>query len=333
MKSTIVVLGVGLWAACGPSPQSAPAPHAVVASPLPDAGHAASTSAKSEPPIEVAVTFDDLPSRDLFANATRLSVLQRIMSALKSHALGPVPGFVNGSFAPTDVDRAALDAWLEGGNELGNHTYSHADLRTIGLGEYLSDIDKNEPLLEALTRARGRPGSYKTFRYPFLEEGRDLEQRRAIRRHLFAHGYRVAPVTIDFGDWAWNEPYARCLARADAKALDALRSSFLRNGRRFLVWADVTARQIFGRPVRHVLLLHAYVFTAEMVDALLVAYEKMNVKFISLDEALVDPIYRMDPGAAPSLGSTFLEQLVDGQGAPHPPYLMQPLELLEALCR
>jgi peptidoglycan/xylan/chitin deacetylase (PgdA/CDA1 family) len=255
------------------------------------------------------------------------------MSVQKSHAMGPVSGFVNGSFAPTDVDRAALDAWLEGGNQLGNHTYSHADLRKIGLGEYLSDIDKNEPLLDALTRAHGWPGGYKTFRYPFLEEGRDLEQRRVIRQHLFAHGYRVAPVTIDFGDWAWNEPYARCLARADAKALDALRSSFLWIGRRFLVWADVTARQIFGRPIRHVLLLHAYVFTAEMVDALLVAYEKMNVKFISFDEALADPIYRMDPGAAPSLGSTFLEQLVDGQGAPHPPYLMQPLELLDALCR
>ena len=138
MKSMIIVLGVGFFAACVSSPRSAPAPHAVVAAP-PDAGHAPAISAKSEAPIEVALTFDDLPSRDFFANATRLSVLQRIMSAQKSHALGPMPGFVNGSFAPTDVDRAALDAWLEGGNQLGNHTYSHADLRTMGLGEYLSD--------------------------------------------------------------------------------------------------------------------------------------------------------------------------------------------------
>jgi len=33
------------------------------------------------------------------------------------------------------------------------------------------------------------------------------------------------------------------------------------------------------------------------------------------------------------LTRVFVEQLVDGQGAPDPPFLLQPLDLLDALCR
>ena len=34
-------------------------------------------------------------------------------------------------------------------------------------------------------------------------------------------GYRIAAVTMDFSDWAYNDPYARCAAKGDAKAADA----------------------------------------------------------------------------------------------------------------
>ena len=53
------------------------------------------------------------------------------------------------------------------------------------------------------------------LRYPFLHEGDTLEKRRAVRAWLFAHGYKVAEVSMDFEDYLWNEPYARCMAKHD----------------------------------------------------------------------------------------------------------------------
>jgi hypothetical protein len=45
---------------------------------------------------------------------------------------------------------------------------------------------------------------------------------------LKAHGYRIASVTMSFGDYAWNEPYARCMAKGDAAAVAVLEASYLK---------------------------------------------------------------------------------------------------------
>ena len=67
------------------------------------------------------------------------------------------------------------------------------------------------------------------FRFPFLREGETLGKRRAIRRYLRANGYRIAQVTIDFEDWSWNEPYAYCLDKGDARSISWLKTTYLRN--------------------------------------------------------------------------------------------------------
>ena len=46
-----------------------------------------------------------------------------------------------------------------------------------------------------------------------------------------------------------------------------------------------------------------------MIDDLLAEYEALGVRFISLDDALEDSVYRIDPRFARELGRTFLEQV------------------------
>jgi len=74
---------------------------------------------------------------------------------------------------------------------------------------------------------RAQRNGGKVFRYPELRQGDTGEAHDAIRAHLAAHGYRIAEVTVDFGDFAWNEPYARCLARGDQGSIEELKRSFL----------------------------------------------------------------------------------------------------------
>ena len=64
---------------------------------------------------------------------------------------------------------------------------------------------------------------WKVFRYPFLEEGDNGDDARTVRAHLDDEGYRVAEVTIDFYDWAFNDPYVRCLESKNDAGLEALR--------------------------------------------------------------------------------------------------------------
>src|SRR3546814_8372208 len=55
-------------------------------------------------------------------------------------------------------------------------------------------------------------GDWHWLRYPYLAEGETPDKWQAARRFLAGHGYRIASVTMSFGDYAWAAPYARCVA-------------------------------------------------------------------------------------------------------------------------
>src|SRR5262249_52765338 len=84
--------------------------------------------------------------------------------------------------------------------------------------------------------------------------------------------------------WAYNPPYVRCLRRGDTASIEALESMLLETAVSQLRWADDTLRRLTGRPVPHVVLLHAGAFDAHILDRLLTTYEKEGVRWVSLDE-------------------------------------------------
>src|SRR6266508_605453 len=225
---------------------------------------------------------------------------------------------------------AILEAWAAAGFRLANHNYSHLNLDSVNAERFVEDIEANEPLLTMLARG---PAA-KLFRYPYLREGNTLEKRDTVRRWLAAHNYRVAPVTVYFEDWAWNDPYARCRSRNDRPAIAWLKESFLQAAADRLAWSDVAARRIFGRPIRHILLLHIGAFDAAILDELLEAYAAAGVRVISLEDALRDAAYAEDPKLASGEELPFLEQLGRARGLKLPPGSTPiPRHLLETVCR
>lgn len=100
-------------------------------------------------PIEMAVTFDDLPAAGpAIPGVSRLQVHREILTALRKHRVPQVYGFVNGRGAQDADGKAALSAWVEAGYPLGNHTFSHGAPKEVPA--YLADVDRNEPLLREL---------------------------------------------------------------------------------------------------------------------------------------------------------------------------------------
>jgi peptidoglycan/xylan/chitin deacetylase (PgdA/CDA1 family) len=223
-----------------------------------------------------------------------------------------------------------LEAWAAAGFRLANHTYSHLNLDSVTAQQFIEDIEANESWVSL----PGRDPLAKLFRYPYLREGDTLEKRNIIRRWLVTHSYRIAPVTVYFKDWAWNDPYARCRSRNDQQAIAWLRESFLKAAVDRLAWSDVAARRIFGRPIRHILLLHIGAFDAVMLDELLDAYAAAGVRAINLEEALRDSAYTADPQLASGEELTFLEQLGRARRLKLPPGLAPiPERMLETVCR
>lgn len=281
-------------------------------------------------PIRVAVTIDDLPGGGPeIGGFTHPRIVADIIAALRAHGVRNATGFVVGSMLEGHPERrAALDSWVEAGFEVGNHTYSHVSLAEVGLDAYLKDVEANQPLISELEKRTGQRAHY--FRCPYLEEGNTEADRRALLRFLSAHGYKLARVSIDFDDWAWADAYNRCMQQNDTQALQALSQTYLDNGKAWLAWAVAAAREVLGHPITQVLLLHANAATAQNLDALLSAYDRMGVRFVPLSEALASEVYSASYEFG---GANVLAQASHRLGRPLPPWLAQPMPLIDVLCR
>jgi peptidoglycan/xylan/chitin deacetylase (PgdA/CDA1 family) len=282
--------------------------------------------------MRVAVTVDDLPRHGPEApGQDRLALHRALLASLNGHHVPRVYGFVNAGRAQPG-DRAALEAWVAAGYPLGNHTAHHPEIGKVGVEAYLADVDAGEPLLAELL-GPGQEQVWKVFRYPYLWQGTDVPSRLALRKALVERGYRIAEVTIDFDDWAYNPPYVRCLQRVDTASISAMESMFLDSAVSQLRWADDTLRRLTGRSVPHVLLLHAGAFDAHILDRLLSAYEKAGVRWIPLDQALADPVYQREPDPPRSWRAELPVQMIRARELKGYPFTASPEPLLERLCR
>jgi peptidoglycan-N-acetylglucosamine deacetylase len=278
---------------------------------------------------ELAVTVDDLPAHGpLPPDMPRVPITEQMISALQRHGV-PALGFVNGRQLREHPQHADIvQRWLQAGFPVGNHTFSHLDINHVTAAEYIADIEQNEAMLAKVAGSRWA----RLFRYPYLHEGENAETRETVRRWLAAHRYTIAPVTVTFEDWAWNDAYTRCATRHDAGAIAWLKHSFLEAAVSRLEWSQAVAEVTFGRPIRQILLVHVGAFDAVMMDDVLDAYQHAGVTMIDLETALADPVYQLKTDAGWHGESTFLPRVARERGLRIPTVPEIPLETLRTLC-
>jgi peptidoglycan-N-acetylglucosamine deacetylase len=281
---------------------------------------------------QVAITIDDLPDHaPMPAGVTRVDVAKKMLAALADAKLnGIVYGFVNaGKLEQHPDELEVLKLWRQAGQPLGNHTYMHINLTDNPAEAFEENIAKNEPMLKQLMEGQ----DWYWFRYPYLHEGDTPDKRHAVRAYLKEHGYRVAQVTLDFEDYLWNGPYARCTDKKDEKSIAWLKESYLKTAKEYLKLDQEMSRQIFGRNIKHVLLMHIGAFDAEMLPELIAQMKQDGFQFVSLQEAQSDPAYLSDPDAALKDGGTLLDQFFNSKQLKYPPHTDKPRQELAALCQ
>ncbi|KQZ33197.1 polysaccharide deacetylase [Caulobacter sp. Root1472] len=287
-------------------------------------------AAQAATPVKIALTFDDLPAHSaLPPGVSRIDVAGRLLAAFHDARTGPVYGFVNGVHEEREPDSVGvLSLWRAAGHPLANHTWSHLDLNTHGLADWEADLVRNEALLQRHMAGQ----DWRWLRYPFLSEGETPEKHVAARKLLKAHGYRIASVTMSFGDYAWNEPYARCMVKGDAAAVASLEASYLKAAKDSLDYSRRLSATLYGRDIAYVQLMHAGAFDARVMPRLLKMYQDNGAKFVSLEEAERDKFYAADFKTQATEAPTTLENAMKAKGLPVPK-LDLPFAELDRMCR
>ncbi|MDE2162918.1 MAG: polysaccharide deacetylase family protein [Alphaproteobacteria bacterium] len=254
---------------------------------------------------QIAFTWDDLPAHsDLPPGVTRVDIARDIIAAMKKAHLPPAYGFVNGiRLAEEPASAPVLKMWRAAGLPLGNHTWSHMNYQTHTLAEYETEVERNEPLLRELMGG----ADWHWFRYPYLAEGDTPESRQALRDYMAGRGYKVAAVTMSFGDYLFNGPYARCRAKGDKAAVAKLEADYLAAAKETIGYTREMSHELYGHDIPYVLLMHVGALDARVLPRLIALYRSKGFKFITLQQAESDPWYQAYTNLSLPGGATGLE--------------------------
>lgn len=295
--------------------------------PGPDAERHTEASAPADadtaPVRMVALTFDDAPGVFLDTTAaTARAANERLLASLRD-AGAHATGFVNEDKLRGSDDRAALlEAWLDAGLDLGNHTYSHPDLHRVSLDAFRDDVLRGERVTRALMAERGREPRW--FRHPFLHTGRSLAVRDSLEAFLDAHGYAVAPVTIDNYDYVYARAYDRAHIAGDSAAGARIADAYVSYMDTVFGFYEAQSRALFEREPAQVLLLHVSRLNADRIDALLAMMRGRGYGVVPLDSALADPIYGTEDGYTGPAGITWLHRWAITRGVPGSAFAGEP---------
>jgi peptidoglycan/xylan/chitin deacetylase (PgdA/CDA1 family) len=269
------------------------------------------------PPRAVSLTFDDLPVTGVAEACGTFHaryVTRKILDALAREE-APATGFVNASRICGEPAAALrdsiLEAWLDAGYDLGNHTWSHPDLVRVPLEAYLEDVGKGAAPVDSLLRARGRR---LWFRHPFLHAGDTPTKKAGLTRYLEENAWRVAPVTVDNQEWVYAYVYHVALARGDSALAARVASAYLDHIDEAFAYFETRSREVLGREIPQVLLLHANRLNADWLESLLPRIRARGYRFVRLEDALADPAYARDDPYMGRGGPSWIERWATGNG-------------------
>ena len=241
----------------------------------------------------VALTFDDLPIAATKDPAEAQSVNRALLDALKKHH-APAIGFVNEKTVRElgrDNGKRILEQWVRDGFDLGNHTFSHADLNNITLEQFKQEVVTGENSFRPMLTEVGKTPRY--LRFPYNHSGDTGEKHDSVALFLKQRGYQVAACTIDNEDYLFNSAYIQMRAKQDDASAARLRAEYLAYTAVEIDYYVSLHEQVFDREIPQVMQLHANRLNADVIDQILHIFEERQYRFVSLEAAQSDPPYRV----------------------------------------
>jgi len=243
---------------------------------------------------QLAITVDDPNSQETpILNSEQRNL--KILEALRSHHVKAAL-FVCGQSVDDTAGVKMLMAWDDGEHMICNHTYSHLNLNSsmVSAVQFTDDCRHTDSMI------RSYRNYTKLFRFPYLKEGNSRAKRDSVRTYLASQGYKNGSVTIDASDWFINAKLTEALRTDSLCDITLYGQYYIRHILERARYYDSLAILVYGRNVKHTLLIHHSLLNALFLDSLLVALITDGWEIIDAAEAYRDQAYTSQPDVVPA---------------------------------
>jgi peptidoglycan/xylan/chitin deacetylase (PgdA/CDA1 family) len=241
----------------------------------------------------IAITIDDVPKTGAHGDHESSKSLLPTLDKLNI----PVAIFINEGLL-TEVDSAIadtsqLEVWIKRTYVIvGNHTYDHSRYSEVGYEHFTEDVRRGETITKQLIADHQKELNY--FRFPYNDLGKTFAQHDSIEQFLHVRGYQIAPFTIESADWMFNDLYTHYLSQQNLEDAQRIANRYLEHTIKLVAYFEDMSQQEFGRPINHIYLCHDNQLNADYLDELVHRLRERQYSFISMDEAMTDPIYQTE---------------------------------------
>ena len=239
----------------------------------------------------VALTIDDVPNTGKYLADGFQSLLLDQLDSVKI----PVAVFINESKI-YDTDSLVrnfelLNRWVSTDYITpGNHTFAHSRYSEVGYESFKQDVERGECTLRELVEKYDKPLLY--FRFPYNDLGMDSMQHVRAEGLLQSMNYINAPFTIESSDWMFNRIYAYYMAHSEFDKAKGIGELYVSKTLEYFHFFDTLSTEMVGRNVNQIYLCHDNSLNADYLVEIIERLETKGYRFISLDQALEDPVYK-----------------------------------------
>lgn len=247
---------------------------------------------KNSSHLRVAFTIDDVPNTKLFDADNNTSVLLNKLDSIDI----PIAIFINEGLiyqGDTLAHVALLESWMAKDYVTsGNHTFGHSRYSESSFEEFTKDITDGLVLSDSIAQRYTKNISY--FRFPFNDLGKDSLQHMAIRSYLKNNKTICAPFTIESSDWMFNSVYLHFLNSGDTLQARKIGELYISETLNLFEFYDSLSFAHYQRHVDQIYLCHDNKINRDYLVQLINELTIKNYQFITLDEAMEDPVYKQD---------------------------------------
>ena len=267
---------------------------------------------------QVCFSVDDLPVVSYGMNDTSFqkNITAKLLASFTRNHI-PAIGFVIGKKLLNDTlinpfQVSLVERWIDGGFDIGCHTYSHPDYNSVSCKEYTDDLLKGEVIIKEILARKGKDLTY--FRHPYLHVGNTKLKADSLSDFLKQHGSTTAPVTIDTDDYFFAVAYARTHAKNDTALYKQIGRDYLAYMEKKILFYEQQAQALFGRNISQILLVHASWLNSEYMDSLASMYTSHGYTFVSMEKALEDTVYQTEVTVFGKYGISWLDRWALSRG-------------------
>ncbi len=245
----------------------------------------------------VAITFDDLGST---LESSEPALSERILKALAT-AGAPVTVFANCKNLKSDT----LLLWQRAGATFGNHTATHLSLDVAGPDDaWWKDVESCDA---QLTSALGERVPF--FRFPYLRYGKTAEFHAQAAQKLASLGYSIGHVTAATSEWLLAGYYESALKKHDEALVQDLVTAYVDHMLESLQAARDLAVRKTGKDATQITLAHVNQLAGDHLPDVLRAMSSRGWQFVTLKEALADPVYALPDAYVGGCGCSWLARI------------------------